>query len=346
MKKKNYVIISVFLIFFILGVKFSQTINYTTDTIDILPSENFDYGYNPLTKTFINYDGLEFGLKKDGILWVKKEGKSLSYFGFVLSGEYDGKRYIYKSDDFNWTWEHKEVGEEHIFISYNNNIKFNWTAVLHFYPDKPVKISHILTNNFNKNITNVKMWYIHTVNEEDIVRWGGNYLGNNSTNNNLTGDLNNIRKILLLKKYVFDYGDLIDNGFEIKNIYFGNGSILNYSNKNIVGVGFSKGNGVLAAGKKVKIDPTITTFVIEGENPFNTGNSWTCVNINSSYSETGKIDAGVLAVDMNDNLHVIFMNMSGVAAQVMFITAIILEEAGLVVKFLDVKMTAMLILSW
>jgi len=301
---------------------------------------NYSYGYNSTSQTFTNWDSLNYKVRSNGIIEVRRNQDILSYFGFALTGTVGGNNYIYTSEDFDWTWSHIQNGEEHIFIAYNNNLNFNWTQEYYFYSNKSMKIKHIMVNDL-VNITNAKMWYVHTIEENEIIIFNSTeYELNLVQDKHFQGNFNEILpRIDIKSKYFFNYSDLIENNFDVTNIYLGNGSIIDKSSVHIMAIGFTKNNGNFFKGMKIEIDPTIETVESTGnvgrDNSIaidsigvahishldydnddlrycnNSGGSWSCMIIENGATGNLLGFSSSIAIDSSDVVHISHQNLSG-----------------------------------
>ncbi len=182
----------------------------------------------------------------------------ISSFGFGITGTVGAVNYTYTTLNFTWIWsgEYNSTTQEYVFYAWNNKTNFNWTQEYYFYSNQSMKIRNKITNNLGVSITNTKFWYIQTVDENDGIWFNGTkYL----TDTYKSGEFDNLLpKVGFEKDYVFDYADLLDNGFNITDFYLGNGSVLGVSTIRIMAIGITKGNSVFPDGVTVIVDPTVT----------------------------------------------------------------------------------------
>src|SRR3990167_5667266 len=219
------------------------------------------YGYNSTDNSFTDKDGLNFKADNNGILTIRQNERVLGKFGFGMTATFQGNNYNYTSEDFNWTWSLRQNVNNYTFIAANNWSSFNWTQYYDFSPNTTVKIKHVVTNNFGAPLTNGKFWYIHSLDNGTVIRYNSNFYVVGIDEVRLQGNFNNIiPNITIGDFYGFRYNDLIDNNFDITNIYVGNGSLINHPNTLIMAVGVTKGTGTLPSGESVTLDPSVFTF--------------------------------------------------------------------------------------
>lgn len=251
-------------------------------------SYDFTYGYDASTQTMTDNNGLRYKTTPEGWIKVIKDYTIQSYFGFGLEGTVDTGYQRYTVENFTWDWSHDMVGDEHIFTAYNNQPIFNWTIVYHFYPDHPMKITHILNNSW-KDITDAKMWYINKISYGDYVEWNDNtyHWSADKKPKHWSGNLTDeMTKVKLLGRFVFNYTDIIHNGFTITDVYIGNASIVGHPEYDMMAIGFTKGTGNWNKGIMIEVDPTIEVI--------------------DSTGDVGKL--GNLMIDSNEFNHITYLD--------------------------------------
>lgn len=224
-----------------------------------------------------NHDGVTYQTAGDGTVIIN-DGERCLAFGVI--GNYDSVPYTFMSMDFTWDWTAEQNDEDWIFHATNNNSDFLWNQTWYFYHDfgTPMKIEHYLENNFDLSILETQMFYISTLNEDDIIGYEGSYypvtnwigvqpplsvgeMGEDFNDNVPNVDFNNI--------FDFNFGDLIENNFTINQLYIGNAGVLGYPLIDIVGVGFTYDVGTFPSGTNVTIDPQIVakpdTYAVSGQ---------------------------------------------------------------------------------
>lgn len=229
---------------------------------------------------------LLYSANDDGTITISKDGEEQTRVGFAVVGKINGTRQYRINHDFVWTWEKanytrvlewdfNDTTNEtiyknitiHTFTGYNNFAPFNWTQVWEYSKDlTSIKLKHFLTNNIGQDIENATFWYLHKMNENQELRFNDVVYRYNITNNiHLSGNFNDLLSRVDFKDYNFNYNDLIENNFDVTDIYIGDGSIVDKPNLNIMGIGFSKGSGTLQNGMTVEIDPEITSYMFPTE---------------------------------------------------------------------------------
>lgn len=200
-------------------------------------------------------NNLRFVPNSDGFIDIYSPKEVLvSRFGFGVTGTVGGMDYIYTSSDFSWTKEYSDG----VLTVDNNNANFNWQAEFDLLMEQP-KITHIITNNLGATISDGKFWYIMTVPENTQVRYNQkNYFPSFEKENIHLTNLDTIKHhSAWFGDFYINFDDLLDNGFNLTEVYIGNGSVIDYPQKLIVALGTTKGNGNLPSGYSVELDPQI-----------------------------------------------------------------------------------------
>jgi PGF-pre-PGF domain-containing protein len=241
----------------------------TTQTLSIKVNDSYfwngtgyeEWIYGPLdNETFRDYKGTIYRYSGEGYFNIYSINDSyIGSFAFGITGTVGGTNYTYSSLNFTWIWTsyYDNLTDEYIFTGYNNWSDFNWTQIFYFYPDKEMKIENVLTNNLGNNITNTKFWYINTFTNDYFIEYNGTryYLNESiSIQQNLTSIIPDVN---FGDDYVFNYSDVISNGFDITNFYIGSGNAIGVPSVNITAVGITKGNGNFTNGTRVAIDPSL-----------------------------------------------------------------------------------------
>src|SRR3989344_1136277 len=216
------------------------------------------YGYNSTDNSFTDMDGLNFKADNNGILTIRQNERVLGKFGFGITATFQANNYNYTSEDFTWTWSISQVGSNYTFSARNNWSAFNWTQYYDFSPETSVKIKHIITNNLGAPITNGKLWYIHTIENNTMIYYNLTEYIVGTGNIHLQGNFNSILPYVNINDdYLFKYDDLILSNFTISDIYIGDGSLIQHPNTLIMAIGITKGIGTLPNGASITLDPTI-----------------------------------------------------------------------------------------
>lgn len=240
----------------------------------------------PSSSSYIYNEGsLTYSVQTNGIVTIRNIlNQTIAKMGFAISGRIDGVNNIYTNENFTWTWSRDNysiIQEEYltiedmenniitnvsyrvdVFTGYNNQGNFNWTQVWEFSAlTRFVKMKHIITNNLGKNITNATFWYISTISENDRIRFNNSDYNINMNNSmHLKGNFNNVLGKIDFLDHVFFYNDLIENGFDITDIYLGDAELIGRKGIPIFAVGVTKGNSILEDGKTITLDPLDTGF--------------------------------------------------------------------------------------
>ncbi len=223
------------------------------------------------------HGGLAYTTNTNGVVIVYKQNNLVGKFGFGITGKFNNIPQKFTSQNFTWTWTESNhtVMEEvwngssfedktflvRTFTGNNNNPKFNWTQEWSTLPLGGMKTTQTLTNNLNGPLTNTKIWYVNTVEEGDKVSFAGNSrIANASQDFHLKGLFNNITPHIDLGSVEFRYIDLIENNFDITDLYLGNGSIIGIDGTLIFAVAVTKGSRVFMNGTTITLDPEVTGF--------------------------------------------------------------------------------------
>lgn len=208
--------------------------------------------------SIVDHNNFIYSSTTDGIYNVNYGNGRSTYFGFALSGTASGTNFVKFTSDYTWTKSVSQTGDN-IDVRATNN-ENNWKTDFAFTPYS-TKITNTLTNTLPVSITNAKFYYVFTVNQGDTILYNNvNYTIPVTPNIHLAGDLtSNIPAIKINGNMLFDYRDIIDNGFSITDVYLKPGNTLGLSYAgNVAAIGFTKNGGVFPAGYTVTIDPTIT----------------------------------------------------------------------------------------
>lgn len=242
---------------------FNSRINYNNGSEFV----RFNYG-SCGSNCFRDSNGLIYRLSNDSrkayVNLYDINDNYLSSFGFGITGKVGSINYLYTTLNFTWTWSNQSNSTtgEFVFTGWNGRTNFNWTQEYHFYPNQSMKIKNRVENNLGVDITNAKFWYIQTVNETSGIWFNGTRFNNDT---NKSGEFDNlISRVRFEDDYVFNYDDLLANGFNITNFYLGNGSVIGVPSIRILAIGITKGLSILPNGANVTIDPTITIGADEG----------------------------------------------------------------------------------
>jgi len=278
-------------------IVFNASAEQITVTTAIYNETNpFSYEGGVLT----NHDGVTYQTTGDGTILINGS----RYLAFGLTGEINSNPQMRTSMDYTWTWSVESIDNDYIFHATNNDPNFLWNQTWYFYEDfgSPMKIQHYLENNIASDITSTQMFYLITVDENDVLGYNesvypvNNFIGSNSSLH-YTGNFNDeILSVDFNSIYDFNFNDLIENDFIINEFYIGDAAFLDRPAIDIMAIGFTKGGGIFPSGYNITIDPNIVvepdTYAIVGEyvgimtseNVYATG--FTMSDISSSISMT------------------------------------------------------------
>ncbi len=208
---------------------------------------------------FRDWNGLIYRVSTDPqkayINLYDSEDNYISSFGFGITGQIGANTYKYTTLNFTWTWTQETVGEEYIFTGSNNQANFNWTQEFHFYPNQSMKIKNTITNNLGVSVDNTEFWFIQTIGSNQGVWFNGTkYDQDVYRSGNFDALMSNIQ---FEDNYVFDYSDLLVNGFNITSFYLGDGEVVGVGGTRLLAIGITRGSSVFSDGVAVVVDPSV-----------------------------------------------------------------------------------------
>lgn len=220
--------------------------------------------YNPVLNggTITDHQGFQYSTQSDGLYKIVYNGKT-TYFGFGITGNYNGNSFTKLSTDYSWNNYLSTFDTGHI-----NSVRYRfksitsgneWDTTIEFTNLK-TKIINNLTNKFPLNITNAKFYYIFTVNYLDGIEYDGQvYVVPSNPNKHISGNLNaKLPHVKINNDVLFNFEDIINNGFTITDIYVVPASTLGFtSGAKVMAVGFTKGDGIIQPNQMITIDPSI-----------------------------------------------------------------------------------------
>lgn len=239
--------------------------------------------------SFTHSDGLTFETNRNGIIKISDERRAITHQGFMIEGTIGLEDYRFTSEEFIWTWSrrHEVIEEEShwdndsqewvninytldTFTAYNNNPNFNWTQEWMFDNRTDVKMKHIITNKLGVDITNTKIWYIHSLPRNMDINFNSSRYDHETTYH-FEGNFNNLLPRVQLGELTFFYHDLVNSSFTVSDVYIGDGSILGYSDRRLLAIGITKGSGIFRNGTTIVLDPLDTGYIF----PTATEGQWT-----------------------------------------------------------------------
>lgn len=243
--------------------------------------------------------------------------KYITSMAFAISGSSLGENKLTTSKEFTWTKEiieypmsyilHQESNDTHTFTDYinytaynitfdNNHNRFNWKIEFIIDEKKETKITHIINNSLNQAISSAKFWYIFRIPKNSIIKYGENdYIASIDNTIDFEGNFNNKHDIRI-NGINFDYQDIIDQEYDITNIYIGSGAKVGFNNVLVFAMGVTKGNGLLPSGFTLKIDPTTSSYFNSaeaGDPHADWTNSANAATSNNAYATTNTVDANL-----------------------------------------------------
>jgi len=219
---------------------------------------------------------LDFEPNKNGYInVVDYNGNEVYKLGFAITGKIDGVKVSTTSHNFDWVatteeytyqkyinqfliindtpenFSYYETRNAKKFIATTDNA-FNWTITIDNKYNDGNKITHKLENNY-RDIENATFYYVFEVNNFNVMA-NGVRIQNEERLSEILGHT------IRIEGYTLDFSDLMDNGFNIVDLYIGDGNIIGYPNNKIVALGVTKGNGDFNRGLSVTLDPTTSSY--------------------------------------------------------------------------------------
>lgn len=223
------------------------------------------------TNTLHSFDGFDYKFKSDGTFRIFKDGIKQASYGFGMSGIYNSNTVYALSNDYEWVWEIIENNSNRIELEGKranyDSVPFKWKINLVVERYKYLKMTNYVENTTAKNVSDLQFFYLFDVNTvaNPVVKYvDENSIGHQYSyhTNQLREDANGLSDILnrvSVPFFDFQFQDMIDEGYNLTYLFFGD---LNFLNENLPDsngfvVGFSKDDGILAAGTGMEIDPIL-----------------------------------------------------------------------------------------
>ena len=199
-------------------------------------------------------NGISYDLNPNGYLDVKNNGNHIWDFGFGVTGTFGGIDRTYTTENFTWTGNNTNG-----LTLDNNNNQFRWIVNIN-----NGKIKHDIQNKFTSDINGIKFWYYAIIPEETTARYNGTSFVptiKNKTTIKIPQQevIPQSYQLISIGENRIDFSDLIYNGFDITEVYYGNGSILNRPNDIIIALAVTNSEGKLSAQKSLSLDPILST---------------------------------------------------------------------------------------
>ena len=217
----------------------------------LMPPEEVTWDFNKITDAH----GITYRTNGNGVITINED----RYVAFALRGKVNGNEFIRTSLDFDWNWNIAVYNDGYIATGTSNYSDFVWKQK-YYFNDSGTKLENTLTNDL-VNMEDVHMYYIFTVENGDVLSFNDNYYIYNGQEIHLKQDFSDMEQFKLYFKgdFMFDFQDIIDEGFTVDEFYVGPGSYFDRPELNIVAIGFTKGSGNFPKGSSVTIDPTFST---------------------------------------------------------------------------------------
>ncbi len=202
----------------------------------------------------------DYEFLNNGLIKINKDSKILSYFGFGFTGDIGGASRIFASDNFNWT----TVQDGNRIIVSNDNSTLPINATFNFLPNGNIKVAHSIQNKIVEDVNSIKFWYFFIIPENTTIRYNATSFvpkikDKITINIPQTENIPRNYQILDVGENRIDFTDLTYNGFNITNLYYGNGSLLNRPNDIIVALTVTNSDGILNPNQVLSLDPTLST---------------------------------------------------------------------------------------
>ena len=246
------------------------------------------YGFDPLTATMTDHNGFEYSYRPDGVIQLTLPWGYTTYFSFGMTATYLGSPAIRTALDYSWSWAtdseeftntwEKEIyvppvydpetntttpgyyanetvtdliGYDYTFTASNLDGVLDWTIIFEFFHDAPMKITHIMQNEFANPLIDAEFWYLF-----DLRDTPSPYVVETSAGI-VTGPLyqeipDGIHWVRLSNEFQFDWRDALIE-YENGHAYVGDGSVIGLDGLPILGISLDLGD--LAPGAVVTIDP-------------------------------------------------------------------------------------------
>lgn len=215
--------------------------------------------YNPVWdgSSIIDHQEYKYSTQSDGLYKVEYDIWKFTYFGFGITGNYNSVPFTKLSTDYTWTKQLNTIPNGYNVIATTTGGE--WSTKFDFTNLK-TKITNTLINTYPNDITNAKFYYLLSVSVGDKVKYDGQeYTVLSNPNVHITGNLNNkIPHVTINDKVLFNFEDIMNNGFIVSDIYVVPASSLGFNSiYNVIAVGFTKGNSIIQSGQVVTIDPSL-----------------------------------------------------------------------------------------
>lgn len=267
----------------------------------------------------IQANNYTYKLLPSGLISISHENTHITNLGIAIYGETPSPNYL-KSWDVSWTWQIIENTDLNITVlGTATQGGFTYQQEWFFQRYGKPKLTHIFTNQIGTAATNMELYYIFDVNENNITEITY-YDAENSPHQfqfditpdfEITQSINTTNGKITFSKNgnpYFDFTDLF-NEFNVNYVFAGNlnNATAQLPNTNGFIIGFTKGNGTLQNGQTIIADPLFDDFQDDSYS-----GTWT-------YSETettlllsyGTEESGFLQVRHNGSVGATNRNATG-----------------------------------
>lgn len=195
--------------------------------------------------------------RQDGSIDLKRPN-NIS-FGFAITGTRGRDNLTINYKDLNFQTSNNDLG----FTLESNDSSGRYKTTL-INVNQHSKITNELENRLT-DLSDFKFWYVYEVPEGIAVKYNNTYYYPNfekrpiqfSNMSDIVNTRNQYQNIIIGTDTLFKFKDLLLNGFDITDVYMGNGSILNKGDKLIVAIGTTNENKTLYFNETLLLDPVL-----------------------------------------------------------------------------------------
>jgi len=212
----------------------------------------------------VTQGNLEFRTDGSGLVKLFKNGDYLASISFALKGTVNSVPRFLASDSTAWTWQVLSNTDSNITVLASTTWQgLDWKQRW-FFSDTEQKFTNYVTNNTGFDVTDTSFYYVVRFDPANVSCL--HYIDNDGKGNKYcfeqdiikTQNLGQFLKRVTFKETLFNFQDLIDNGFEFNYLFAGE---LGNVNQTLAGKGFivgvTKNNGLFPNGASIELDPSV-----------------------------------------------------------------------------------------